>query len=148
MLRGGCRCGAVRYEIDGDALPLSYACHCKDCQTWSGSAFAVHSMVPEGSFKVSDGAFRFKLPGLEEADSTHLGCSACLTRIANTNDALPGMMILRAGTLERSSEILPAAHIWTSRRQAWVVLPEGTPTFENTPSAEDFGSAVASRAGG
>jgi len=145
VLRGTCRCGAVQYQIDAEALPLSYACHCKDCQTWSGSAFIVHSMVPEGLFKVSDSAFRFTLLKIEAARSTHLGCSACLTRIANTNDALPGMMILRAGTLERSAEIVPAAHIWTSHRQAWVNLPEGTPTFEKTPSAEAFASVVACR---
>jgi len=34
------------------------------------------------------------------------------------------------------------AHIWTSRKQSWVKLPEGMPTFEESPSPEKFGAAV------
>jgi hypothetical protein len=29
----GCGCGMIRYVIALDALPPSYACHCRDCQT-------------------------------------------------------------------------------------------------------------------
>ena len=46
-VRGGCRCGAVRYTLALDDLPLTYACHCTDCQTWSGSAFSQQVLVPE-----------------------------------------------------------------------------------------------------
>ena len=35
---GGCLCGAVRYELIGVPERL-YACHCKECQRQSGSAF-------------------------------------------------------------------------------------------------------------
>ena len=45
MLMGGCRCGAVRYRIDADAVPPTYACHCTRCQTTSGSAFTVQMPV-------------------------------------------------------------------------------------------------------
>ena len=46
---GGCRCGAVRYKLALDTLPLTYACHCLDCQTWSGSAFSQQTFVPEAA---------------------------------------------------------------------------------------------------
>jgi len=56
----GCGCGMIRYVITCDALPPSYACHCRDCQTWSGSAFALHAMVPESLLTLDPGAHRFR----------------------------------------------------------------------------------------
>ena len=40
-IMGGCRCGRVRYRVALPKLPNVYACHCRDCQTWSGSAFSL-----------------------------------------------------------------------------------------------------------
>lgn len=34
--RGGCLCGAVRYEVHGP-LREAIACHCRQCLTWSGN---------------------------------------------------------------------------------------------------------------
>lgn len=48
-VQGGCRCGAVRYKLALDALPRTYACHCRDCQTWSGSAFSQQTFLPAAS---------------------------------------------------------------------------------------------------
>jgi hypothetical protein len=142
-ITGGCRCGAIRYEVALDALPLSYACHCRDCQTWSGSAFALHAMFPEEMLRLDETAHRFRIEGAERMPSEHLGCARCSTRLANRNDAVPGMIILRAGTLDRSPEIVPAVHIWTGSAQPWVALPDGVPAFAQSPTPEQFQSALA-----
>ncbi len=35
-LTGGCHCGAIRYEVEGE--PLTHAlCHCSDCRRHSGA---------------------------------------------------------------------------------------------------------------
>lgn len=142
-ITGGCRCGTIRYNIALDALTLVYACHCRDCQTWSGSAFALHAMLPETLLSLDPGAHRFHLDDVEQMPSEHLGCARCMTRIANRNSAVPGMIILRAGTLDRSDEIVPAVHIWTSSAQPWVMLPDKAPAFEKTPTPAQFQAALA-----
>jgi hypothetical protein len=142
-LSGKCRCGAVGYEIALDDLPLSYACHCRDCQTWSGSAFAVHSMISEPLLKIASEAVRFQLAGLESTAPEHIGCATCFTRIANSNSAVPGLLILRAGTLDRSDEIVPVVHIWTKRKQPWIAIPDDIPIFEESPSPEAFAATIA-----
>jgi len=37
-LEGGCACGAVRYRLTAPPL-IVHACHCRDCQKLTGSAF-------------------------------------------------------------------------------------------------------------
>ena len=141
---GGCRCGAVRYELEAADLPLTYACHCIDCQTWSGSAFALHAIVAEDALTISDSGHAFRLPeGQEAMPSEHIGCAACLTRIANRNPALPGFLVLRVGTLDRSSEVAPALHIWTRQKQPWLTIEEDTPGFEVSPTPQEFAAALA-----
>jgi hypothetical protein len=74
-------------------------------------------MLPEAILSLDPGAHRFRLDDVEQMPSEHLGCARCMTRIANRNSAVPGMIILRAGTLDRSNEVVPAVHIWTSSAQ-------------------------------
>jgi len=38
-LSGGCLCGLVKFELDED-FKVFYQCHCKQCQSLTGSAFA------------------------------------------------------------------------------------------------------------
>ena len=37
---GGCQCGKIRYEIT-EAPQQVYACHCRDCQRLTSSAFSM-----------------------------------------------------------------------------------------------------------
>jgi hypothetical protein len=53
-MTGGCSCGAIRYEITSFPL-LLYTCNCTDCQTRSGSAFALNMPVAAGGFRIVKG---------------------------------------------------------------------------------------------
>ncbi len=64
---------------------------------------------------------------------TQHACPACLTRIYSSNKSRPGSGILRAGTLDASDELIPAVHLWTSRKQPWVIIEGGAATFETQP---------------
>src|SRR5690606_22021433 len=49
---GSCRCGAVTYRIAQEDLPQTYACHCLDCQSWSGGAFSLNALLLADSLTV------------------------------------------------------------------------------------------------
>ncbi|MEP7210510.1 MAG: GFA family protein [Alphaproteobacteria bacterium] len=51
-IEGSCRCGPIRYRVAIDRQPPAYACHCHDCQTWSGSAFSMQFIAPEAALEV------------------------------------------------------------------------------------------------
>lgn len=147
-LTGRCRCGGVEYAIDMEALPAAYACHCLICQTWSGSAFALHALLPASLIDIRGDMSEYAYAGEGGTMSRHWSCPTCATRIANENGAVPGMVILRAGTLDRSGELVPAVHIWISRKQPWVRLDAGVAAFEASPTPEEFGAALAKSSGG
>lgn len=138
---GACRCGAVSYRLAGDALPATYVCHCLDCQTWSGSAFAEHALIPAGELEL-DGATTLYAHDGQGVISTQVICQRCHTRIYNRNSAVPGMVVLRAGTLTASDRLTPVAHIWVKRKQAWITVPEGVPIWQETPTPEEFRAAI------
>ena len=138
MFDGGCRCGRVRYRVALEGPPRAYACHCRDCQTWSGSAFSLQFVVPEAELEVIGEPDLYERPSADGSrTSRQRGCSVCLTRVFNTNTARPGLAVVRAGTLDRSDEAAVVAHIWTKRKMAGVALPEGVPAWpEGAPPAD------------
>lgn len=136
-IEGGCRCGQVRYTLALDALPRTYACHCRDCQTWTGSAFSQQTFLPEATLSVTGPLSIFEMTTPSGRISTQRMCAVCHTRIYNTNSARPGLVIVRAGTLDRSDELDVVAHIWVKRKQPWLTLPAGVPTWpEAAPPVE------------
>ena len=80
-IRGGCRCGAVRYELALDALPTTYACHCRDCQTWSGSAFSQQTFLPEAALSVAGSVVIYELTSPSSRLSTQRMCGVCHTHL-------------------------------------------------------------------
>ena len=136
-IQGGCRCGAVRYTLALSALPRTYACHCRDCQTWSGSAFSQQTFLPEAALSVTGPVVIYEMTYPSGRVSTQRMCGVCHTRIYNANSARPGFVIVRAGTLDRSDELDVVAHIWVKRKQPWLTLPAGVPAWpEGAPPAE------------
>lgn len=137
-LHGGCRCGAVRYTLALAALPPTYACHCRDCQTWSGSAFSQQALLPEGALSVSGPVVVYELASPSGRVSKQRMCGVCHTRLYNTNSARPGLVVMRAGTFDRSDELQVVAHIWVKRKQPWLALADDAPQWLESAPPEDF----------
>jgi hypothetical protein len=54
VLRGGCLCGAVQYEVEDDFRYMGY-CHCSECRRFSGSASAAVGGVPYSALRTTQG---------------------------------------------------------------------------------------------
>ncbi|MDH7638483.1 GFA family protein [Sphingomonas oryzagri] len=140
-ISGGCRCGAVRYELAIEAIPPAYACHCLQCQTWSGSAFSEQLLLREDQVSVVGPVVRYDLT-TEDRTSQQRMCGTCHTRLYNTNTRRPGIAVIRAGTLDESHRIEVAAHIWVKRKQPWLALPEGARTWPEAAPLDDLAAAL------
>lgn len=89
-LDGSCECRAVRYRINAVHLHV-YACHCLNCQKRSGSAFALHTMLPAAVLDC-EGQTVSRERSSNGILFEELFCEMCLCRLFNRNDALPGML--------------------------------------------------------
>lgn len=137
-LTGSCRCDAVTYELTLNELPRIYCCHCLDCQKWSGSAFAEQAVIPEASIRMTGSVVCAEVTSRQGGKSIQYVCGACHNRIYSVNPARPGIALLRAGTLDDTTELQPRLHMWIKRKQQWVTLPDGVPAFEEAPPIEEL----------
>lgn len=142
-LTGRCQCGALRYGVR-DAPWVVYACHCTNCQKQSGSAFVLSAAIPEGALSFTAGEpSRFSWTSDAGTERYGLFCGSCGGRIANGQTPSIGIFSLRAGTLDDTSWVRPAGHIWMRSAQPWFrsdpedVLCDGQPT-DYTPFIERF----------
>lgn len=145
MIAGGCRCGAVRYTLDLAEVPPIYCCHCLICQTGSGSAFAMQAVVEERALEAAGPIEVYRLTALSGADAAHMVCGICHTRLWNLNGARPGLAIVRAGTFDASDMLVPRMHIWTRRKQPWIVIGDDVPQFPETPPVAAFATILRAR---
>jgi hypothetical protein len=136
-MHGRCGCGQVRYTITAPQLPVVYACHCTDCQTHSGSAFALQMPVFEAMLSVSGELVSGVRAQPSGATGTIFACAQCLVRIYSKNSTRPGMVTIRAGTLDDSKQVVPKFHLWTSSKQSWVVILGDAVALEEQPASTE-----------
>jgi hypothetical protein len=132
-LRGGCACGAIRYQVR--AMPLFlYACHCTDCQRHSGSAFSMGLPVAAATFQIERGqAKAWQFVGAAGIPTRFWFCATCGGRIYGERDGSERVN-LRAGTLDDTSWLVPLAHYFMRSAQAWERLAGDVACFATLPS--------------
>ena len=139
VIEGGCRCCAIRYRIKVDKMPNVYACHCLDCQTWSGSAFSLQFFVPEDALEIAGTPYLYERVSDDgERISRQRGCGKCITRVYNTNTRRPGFAVVRAGTLDASDALSIVAHIWTKRKLTGIDIPKDVRSWPEGAPPEEF----------
>ena len=132
-LTGRCLCGAVRYTLREGFRLNPYACHCTDCQTRTGSAFSEHMLFAHFDMALTGELDCGEYDQPSGAHSRIFGCAKCKARIYAVNDTRAGMASLRCGTLDRSAELVPSAHVWVKSKQPWIGLPAGAKTMDEQP---------------
>ena len=130
---GGCQCGAVRYRLEGEPVAL-IACHCTECQRQSGSAFGMSLIVPKDAFQLLSGELKRFTRTADSGRSVECAfCPACGTRIYHEPSSRKDTLNIKPGTLDGTSWLSPALHVWTKSKQPWVPIPEGVRSFEGQP---------------
>ena len=119
-VQGSCHCGNITYEADVDP-ESAHICNCTDCQTASGSAFALNMPVATESLRITQGNPKgWRRPSPSGADVTSWFCADCGGRLYGERKGRPETMNLRAGTLDDTSWLVPVAHMFLRSAQPWV----------------------------
>ncbi len=133
LMTGGCQCGAARYAISAAPLWL-FACHCRECQKQSASAFGMSLIVSRTAVTLTQGETR---AWSRKADSgrtvTCVFCVVCGTRLWHEKDA-GDVVSIKGGSLDEPLDFSQAMHCWTSRKLPGMVIPPDARQFPQEPA--------------
>ena len=131
-LKGGCLCGAVKYEVTGEPQRF-YHCHCSRCRKSSGTGHASNLMMTNATLVFTHGESllkRFKVPDSERfARQFCTECGSPVARIVPELDAV----VIPAGSLDDSAPIKPQARIYWDSRTDWTCDGDALPRFPEAP---------------
>jgi hypothetical protein len=138
MLRGGCLCGAVRYECTGNPEDASY-CHCDDCKRATGGPYTVGVLVQAAALRIVSGQVKGYTT---TADSgrwiTREFCPNCGSPLFTRAEKCPDHVFLKAGSLDEPELVKPSSQTWTTRAVPWATIDENLPCYpQSGPSQDD-----------
>ena len=134
LLRGGCLCGAVRYEITA-ALGAAEHCHCRMCRKAHGAAFSSNAAVATAALTVTAGAdLLSEYPS--SVNRRKCFCSKCGSPlfIRRLND--PQLTVIALGTLDDDPAVRPQRHVFVASRAPWYDIADTLPQFKVYPGVE------------
>ena len=113
MITGGCHCGAIRYQAEGEAITHAL-CHCTDCRRHAGAPMIGWTMYAQDAVKVTKGTP--KVYASSEHGRRHF-CADCGTGLFYVNtQMLPGIIDIQSATFDDPDAVPATLHIQTAER--------------------------------
>jgi len=120
----------VRYKLTNTPL-IVHACHCRDCQRLSGTAFTTNIWIEDKFVEPGPTApASFRLPGGSGQPHDVFFCQRCGTTLWSRYHPVPWALFVRAGTLDEPNAVKPDLHIFTRSKLPWFELPAGARAFD------------------
>jgi hypothetical protein len=131
-IKGGCACGAVRYESSAEPL-FAGTCHCRDCQHATGGASASALAVPKNALKITGEVRYHEVTGGSGNKIGRGFCTNCGSPVLVRPAVMPDALLIAAGSLDDPSWFKPAMDLWTSSAQPWDHMNPDLPKFPQMP---------------
>ena len=130
-LEGGCYCGKVRYQAEGEPM-MKAQCHCRECQYITGGAPNMFMLMPPDGFKYTKGTPKqFKRSDLEKPVTREF-CPDCGTHLLTRPNG--PYVVVKVGTLDDPKLFGgPQMAIYTIDKQPFHQIADGLRTFERVP---------------
>jgi hypothetical protein len=133
IVTGGCHCGGVRYQVEGEAMTHAL-CHCSDCRRHAGAPMVGWTMYPKAALKVTSGSP--KIYESSEHGRRHF-CPDCGSGLFYVNDqVLPGIVDIQSATYDDPDAVPAQVHIQVAERIEWMARAHELPQFERYPPQE------------
>lgn len=134
-LRGGCGCGAVRFEITQPLVSARY-CHCTRCQRRTGTAASASASVVPGSFRVIQGEDRLSAWKPEDGHEKWF-CGDCGSALYTVNPADRSELGVRLGAIDGDPGVRPAVRQFVAYAAPWEEIPDdGLPRYPERRPAD------------
>jgi hypothetical protein len=118
LLKGGCECGAVRYESSAEPA-FSLICQCRQCQRISGSGHSPQFALPAEAVSLTGEVKFFALTG-DSGNTVSSGfCPNCGNPVLKKSSGFRQFLFFHAATLDDPSKFSPQFVVWSSSKQPW-----------------------------
>lgn len=129
---GGCQCGAVRYEVEGEPV-LVALCHCTMCRRAHAAPVVAWAMFPEARLRYIKGT---PAHYASSPEARRWFCAACGTQLGFTASFLPSLVDITVGSLDRPESVTPTLHYWDAERLPWTKHADGLPAYAGFPPTD------------
>ena len=134
-MKGGCLCGAIRYEIQGAPL-FSGQCCCRDCQKATGTGHVTIIGVHNSQLAITGTPQTYTSRGGSGGSVTRHFCGVCGGRIYTSGDQPGEVVMVQAGSLDEPNQVSPQTIIYVRDAAAWDFLDPALQKFETFPVFE------------
>lgn len=128
---GRCLCGKIRYVLKSEPS-MTAVCHCTHCQRQSGGVFSTNLAIPERDYVQQGETKVFQDKGDSGQPVYRHFCGDCGSPILSKVASMPGVVMVKAGTLNDFSGITPVVGIYTDHAAAWVAPIAGAKRFKQS----------------
>jgi hypothetical protein len=134
-LRGGCGCGAIRFEVTAPLESAKY-CHCTRCQRRTGTAASVSARPQPGSFRVVSGEERLRA-WRPAGGAEKWFCGDCGSALFSRAPRDPDRVGIRLGTFDDDPGIRPSLRQFVAYAASWEPIPDdGLERHEESADAQ------------
>jgi hypothetical protein len=128
-MQGSCQCGAVRFEVAGPFISVSF-CHCATCKKISGGVGTASGGASTEDIVVLEGRDRIETFQPVEGSAKSF-CRTCGSNIFGGGWPDSEHSSVRLSAIDSGLEQKPDAHIFVRSVAAWETLPDdGLPRYE------------------
>jgi len=129
ILRGGCLCGAVRYECTGNTEDASY-CHCDDCKKATGGPYTVGVLAKAIDLHIISGRVKgYTTIADSGREITREFSGNCGSPLFTRAEKCLDLVFLKAGCLDEPELIEPSCQTWTKCAVPWAYIDEKLPCY-------------------
>ncbi|HSM41167.1 MAG TPA: GFA family protein [Afifellaceae bacterium] len=125
LIKGGCLCGSVRFEISLPPISTGY-CHCRICQKFTGSAMSAWTAFPASAvhFPAAEPRYFASSPIAERGFCPDCG-SSLTYRLTKPRPA--GYLVVFTANLDKPQDYAPAVHGGIESRMPWLEILDDLP---------------------
>jgi hypothetical protein len=126
---GGCLCGAVRYEVVGELMPV-INCHCSKCRRFHGHVGAYTATYRQHLVLVEMSGLQWYRSVRDETPEVYRGfCRTCGSSLLWDPRKKPTISIA-TGAIDPPTRLATERHVWLSQKADYYSLTDGLPCHD------------------
>jgi hypothetical protein len=128
-ITGQCHCGAVSFTALIDPAKV-IACHCADCQIFSGAPFRAVVPTPVENVKMTGHVKQYVKIAESGNHRAQVFCGDCGTHLYAAEPDSPKVLNIRLGCVNERALLAPKAQIWGKSTMPWLKTLQAVPHHE------------------